>query len=137
MPIIIGVQTILDGSRTAVLVPAVTRDRVRLTPDGDWISIDDIELGTEVYEVNHFGQHTSQKGSTWSIKDLLNRELTAQVVICTISLERANQLTDAQLATLGPRLDQGILGFDSIEQMEDRRVWYVSIIPESNNQYAQ
>lgn len=124
------VQDIISGRQVAFLVPAVTQDRARAAPGAPLQSIDEFEIGSMVHEVHHVGPLVSTVGSVITVKNLPDLELAADVVILSIQLVRANQLTQQQLRDLGRPREQHPGGIDMIEEMGDRRAWLVRVMPE-------
>lgn len=130
MPVMFGVDRILDGRTTAVLVPGVTRDRFRASPEDSWHSIDELPIGGYAYEVDHSGHLISTQGGVCTLKNLPDKQLVIEVIITEIQLVRASELTAEHYAALGPRTMP--LGFDPIEAMGDRRAWFMRVMPVSD-----
>lgn len=130
MPITFDAEDYLTGRKTASLAPATTGDKARLTPDGSWQSLNDIPLGTEVYEVDHVGQHVSTRGGRM-IMTSLNTGRQYELLITGIHLVRASALTPDELAELG-HADRASFDAKFGAALGDRRAWFIRVIPHTN-----
>ncbi len=132
MPVMFGVDKILTGEMTAVLVPATNRDGFRRSEDDTWHAIDELEIGDSVHEVYHFGQSGADTytaaGKVVTIKEIGNKLLHAKVMITDIHLVRANELTESEKDELGRFKLSERIGVNLIQEMGNRRGWFLRII---------
>jgi hypothetical protein len=120
-------EELLDGRRSAVLIPATDADRIRLTPNDVHHSLANIPIGAAVYEVNHFGYEFSQVGATMSMRSLPTGRRYA-LTVTGIHLVRCSELTPGELAELGHASRASFDGeFGSA--LGDRPAWFVRLIP--------
>jgi hypothetical protein len=127
MAALFDAEALLDGHRSAVLVPATPADRIRLTPADVRHRLDDIPIGAAVYEVNHFGHEFSQVGATMSIRSLRTGRRYA-LTVTGIHLVRCSELTPGELAELGHASRASFDG-EFGAAMGDRPAWFVRLIP--------
>ena len=128
MPATLDAEAFLDGRRTAALAPATLYDRARLTPDGDWLELDQIPLGSQVHEVNHFDRHTSTHGGVMSMRSL-KTDRRYDLVITSIHLVRSSELTAEEMAELGYSSREAFDQFGWGAQLKDRRAWLMRVMP--------
>lgn len=132
-------ERILDGSKAALLIPAVPNDHYRtsaigLWPDDDWHTRDDgFVHGRMVHIVSHFANYdgvigyVTATGGTISIRALPSRErLQAQVT--EIRMVECARLSDAEIGELGYP-DRAAYMDDAGRTMQHRKAWFVRIIP--------
>jgi hypothetical protein len=130
MPVILGIERILNGSKTAVLLPALAGlDRVQRQPGGPWQLVDQIVIGESVHEVRR-PMLTTTCGELLTVRALLPPKRTIYVLVTEIVLVRPDQLTTVQRAALGP--PDLRWGVDLVEAMKSRPGWWVAILPSSN-----
>jgi hypothetical protein len=127
MPITFDAEAFVDGRRSATLAPATHSDRARLTPDGGWLGIDDIEIGTQIHEVNHFGRHTTTHGTVMHMESIVSRRIFP-LMVTDIHLVRCSDLTPDELAELG-HADRASFDAEFGESLGDRRAWLIRVIP--------
>lgn len=127
MPVMFDVAPLLDGRRSAVLVPATLDDLARLTPDGDWLPLGGTPLGEPIYDVDHFGHSTHHCGENMVIRSLTSGQLY-QFITSDIRLVRCDDLTADVLAALG---HDTRASFDAEwgEALGSRRAWLIYLAP--------
>lgn len=119
-----GVERIIDGSKRAILAPATVGDHYKLSTDDTWHHIDELEVGSDVHAVDHYGRQQSVQGDIMTLS-AIESTLSVDVQVMSIRLIRANQLTAQELSDLGPPDGYG----DWVEAMGDRRGWFMQVIP--------
>ncbi len=120
-------EALLDGRRSAVLIPATAADRIRLAPDDVRRCLDDIPIGAAVYEVNHFDHEFSQVGATMSMRSLCTGRRYA-LTVTDVHLVRCSELTPGELAKLGHASRASFDGEFGLA-LGDRPAWFVRLIP--------
>jgi hypothetical protein len=91
-----NINGIRQGKRA--LAAPVTRADTYRTDEG-WRSAADLEHGTSVAEVNHYGRHTTAKGDRLLVKAIDGDK--AEVDVLDIRLVEPDKLTDQDFQALG------------------------------------
>ena len=132
-------ERILDGSKTALLIPAIPSDHyrtsaIRLWPDGDWRARDaGFVHGRMVHTISHYGPYESKTGYVTatggfvSIRALPSRE-RIQVQVTEIRMVECARLSEAEMRELGYP-DREAYMADAGRTMQRRKAWFVRIIP--------
>jgi hypothetical protein len=120
-------EALLDGRRSAVLIPATPNDRIRLAADGARQRLDAIPVGAKVYEVVHFGFEFSQVGATMAMRSLRTDRRYA-LTVTGIHLVNCAELTPDELAALGHASRASFDG-EWGEVLDDRLAWFIHLIP--------
>jgi hypothetical protein len=120
-------EELLDGRRTAVLIPATPNDRIRLAPDGARQRLDTIPVGTKVYEVLHFGFEFSQVGATLTMRSLRTGQHYA-LTVTGVHLVNCDELTPDELIELGHASRASFDGEFGLA-LGDRPAWFIRLIP--------
>ncbi len=132
-------ERILDGSKTALLIPAIPSDHYRtsaigLWPDDDWRARDDgFVHGRMVHTVNHYGHpadashYVTATGGFVSIRALPSRE-RIQAQVAEIRMVECARLSDDEMRELGYP-DRAAYMADAGRTMQRRKAWFVRIIP--------
>ena len=101
MPAMFDAEALVDGRRTAIMAPATILDQIRLTPDAECQNVDDnLEEGTEVYEVNICGRDRCRVGAETSIRSLATGR-RYPLLVTRIRLVDCHALAPDDVAALG------------------------------------
>lgn len=129
-------EKLLDGARSALLVPAVGMDQYQVHAGETWRSLtDDLPLGTLVHAVRHLQRTESCVGGLGSVRALPGKA-RIEVQIISIQLLDGTALTDHELAALGyadrASFETGLSGL-----LGQQRSWFIHVIPTGGSQTPQ
>lgn len=95
--IVVGNTNGLKRGKTAIATALTRADTYRA--NGKWQSAQDLEHGTSVEAVNHFGRHTTERG------EVLNAESidgpTVKIKVVDIQAVEPDRLTESDFRALG------------------------------------
>lgn len=135
-------ERILDGSKTALLMPAIPSDHYRdspigLWPDDEWHARDDSFVhGRMVHTVSHYGPYESETGYVTatsgfiSIRALPSHE-RIQAQVTEIRMVECARLSETEMRELGYP-DRAAYMADAGRTMQRRKAWFIRIIPLSS-----
>ncbi len=127
MPVMLSIQPLIDGRKTATLTVSVASDRYQRDQNGLWYLVHDLQHGDGVQAVSHFGRHFTRVGTVTTIRSLETNTKIDMLITEIIFVEVA-RLTDQDIADLGYATRQD-WALDWGDVVKKRHGWFVRLIP--------
>ncbi len=124
----LSTERLLDGSKSALLVPSISLDRYRETNTNPWCSRDDgFEHGKQVFEAEIARRFICTEGEVFPVLSLQTRQ-SIQVQAVEIRMVECSRLTDAELIELG-YTNRTSYQIEIGNFLGGQRAWFVRLIP--------
>lgn len=118
---IIVTSSAMSRDKTAIASALTRRDGAQI--EGKWVHAADLAHGTQVDQVNHFGQFLSVKGEYAKVEVVEGRSAVVRIV--EIRAMAVDQMTDADFNALG-YADRAAYDADW-GQVYGAKIWYMKI----------